>query len=130
MTAGLLCLCAPHHILFHRVYFPKSVRNRCVIEVVGGVFMFSRCFLDFSVGVGAFVIGLSQISSFFSTFTKLAPTVHLDTINRATWWFLFLIYISRLSDHGKEEMVQSILQYLWVLHLPNSHKPFTINHVT
>ena len=28
--------------------------------------MMSRCFLDFSVGVGAFVIGLSQISSFFS----------------------------------------------------------------
>ena len=30
--------------------------------------MLSRCFLDFSVGVGAFVIGLSQISSFFSQF--------------------------------------------------------------
>ena len=28
--------------------------------------MLSSCFLDFSVGVGAFVIGLSQISSFFS----------------------------------------------------------------
>ena len=28
--------------------------------------MLSRCFLDFSVGVGAFVIGLSQMSSFFS----------------------------------------------------------------
>ena len=27
----------------------------------------SRCFLDFAVGVGAFVIGLSQISSFFSS---------------------------------------------------------------
>ena len=26
----------------------------------------SRCLLDFSVGVGAFVVGLSQISSFFS----------------------------------------------------------------
>ena len=45
---------------------PKSVRNRCVIEVFGGVFVFSRCFLDFSVGVGAFVTGLSQISSFFT----------------------------------------------------------------
>ena len=29
--------------------------------------MFSRCFLDFSVDIGAFVIGLSQISTFFST---------------------------------------------------------------
>ena len=45
---------------------PKSVRNRCVIEVFGGVFVLSRCFLDFFVGVGAFVIGLSQISFFFS----------------------------------------------------------------
>ena len=31
-----------------------------------GAYTLSRCFLDFSVGVGAFVIGLSQISSFFS----------------------------------------------------------------
>ena len=39
----------------------KSVSNRCVIEVFGDV-----AFLDFSVSLGAFVIGLSQISSFFS----------------------------------------------------------------
>ena len=43
---------------------PKSVRNRCVIEDFGGAFVLLRCFLDFSVGVGAFVIGLRQISSF------------------------------------------------------------------
>ena len=43
----------------------KSVRNSCVIKVFGGVFMLSRCFLDCSVGVGVFVTGLSQISSFF-----------------------------------------------------------------
>ena len=30
--------------------------------------MLSRCFLDFSVGVGAFVIGLSQIYSYFSCY--------------------------------------------------------------
>ena len=46
---------------------PKSVRNSCVIKVFGGVFMLSRCFLDCSVGVGVFVTGLSQISSFFSS---------------------------------------------------------------
>ena len=45
---------------------PKSVRNSCVIKVFCGVFMLSRCFLDYSVGVGVFVTGLSQISSFFS----------------------------------------------------------------
>ena len=48
---------------------PKSVRNSCVIKVFGGVFMLSRCFLDYSVGVGVFVTGLSQISSFFSSNT-------------------------------------------------------------
>ena len=45
---------------------PKSIRNRCVIEVFGGVFVLSRCFLDLSVGIGAFVIGLSQIFFVFS----------------------------------------------------------------
>ena len=29
-----------------------SVRNSCVIEVFGGVFELSSCFLDFSVNVG------------------------------------------------------------------------------
>ena len=45
---------------------PKSVHNRCVIEVFCGVFVFPRYYLEFSVGVGDFVIGLSQISSVFS----------------------------------------------------------------
>ena len=44
---------------------PKSVRNRFVIEDFGGGFMLSRCFLDCSVDVGAFVIGPSQIFFFF-----------------------------------------------------------------
>ena len=44
---------------------PKSVHNRCVIEGFGGVFVLSCSFFDFSLGVCAFVIGLSQISSFF-----------------------------------------------------------------
>ena len=41
---------------------PQSLCTRSF----GGVFVLSRWFLDFSVGVGAFVLGLSQISSFFS----------------------------------------------------------------
>ena len=44
----------------------RPVRNRCIIEVFGDVFVLSRCFLGFSVGVGAFVIGLSQITSIVS----------------------------------------------------------------
>ena len=46
---------------------PKSVRNRCLIELFFvALFVLSLCPFDISVGVGAFVIGLSQISSFFS----------------------------------------------------------------
>ena len=39
---------------------PESVRNRCVIEVFGGVLC-----VVILLWVGAFVIGLGQISSFF-----------------------------------------------------------------
>ena len=42
---------------------PKSVCNRCVIEVLVAFLCCHVAFLNFSVGVGAFVIGLSQISS-------------------------------------------------------------------
>ena len=59
---------------------PKSVRNRCVIEVFGDVFVLSRCFLDFSVGVGAFAIGLSQISSFSSKYILYFANVNLQLI--------------------------------------------------
>ena len=45
---------------------PGSVRNRCVIEVFGGVCVLSCCFWGFSVVELAFIIGLSQISSIFS----------------------------------------------------------------
>ena len=44
---------------------PKSVRNRCVIELFGDVFVLSCCPFDSPVGIRAFVMGLSQISSFF-----------------------------------------------------------------
>ena len=54
---------------------PKSVRNRCVIEVFGGVCVCCPLVFEFSVGIGGFVIGLGQISFFFSC--KLAPSAHL-----------------------------------------------------
>ena len=43
---------------------PKSVRNCCWIELFVALFVLSLCPFDISVGVGAFVIGLGQISSF------------------------------------------------------------------
>ena len=46
---------------------PKSVRNRCLIELFCGVVcVVSLCPFNISVGVGALVIGLGQISSFLS----------------------------------------------------------------
>ena len=52
---------------------PKSVRNRCVIEVLVAFFFYvvALLFGFFFVGVGAFVIGLSQIPSFFSLSNSL-----------------------------------------------------------
>ena len=44
---------------------PKSARNRCVIEVLGGVVL-PRSFLELSVSVRVFVTELMQVSSFFS----------------------------------------------------------------
>ena len=46
---------------------PKSVRNRCVIELFVALFVLSLCPFDISVCVGAFVTGLRQVSSFFSS---------------------------------------------------------------
>ena len=45
---------------------PKSVRNRCSIELFCDVVCVAL--LTFFVGVGAFVIGLGQISSFLSLY--------------------------------------------------------------
>ena len=50
---------------------PKSVRNCCLIEFFVALFVLSLCPFDFSVGVGAFVIGLGQISSFLSKYKFL-----------------------------------------------------------
>ena len=48
----------PHELGVTTTDRPKSVRNR-VIEIVGDVFVLSICFLEFSVGIVAFVIELS-----------------------------------------------------------------------
>ena len=45
---------------------PKSVRNRYVTELFVVLFVLALCPFVISAGVGAFVIGLGQISSFFS----------------------------------------------------------------
>ena len=44
---------------------PKSAHNRCVINVLVAFFELSCCIFDLFCGCRAFVIGLSQISSYF-----------------------------------------------------------------
>ena len=63
---------------------PKSVRNRCVIELLCDVFVLSCCSFHISVGIRALVIGLSQISPFFllvADFTNISFEMILRTMN-------------------------------------------------
>ena len=55
---------------------PKSVRNRCLIELFCGIVCVVTCPFDISVGVGAFVIGLGQISSFLSSSLSSFVNIH------------------------------------------------------
>ena len=59
---------------------PKSVRNHCVIDVFAGVFVLSPDFFLFSEGIGAFVMGLSQISSFYSSLLLEPLETRLGTV--------------------------------------------------
>ena len=66
-----MCACKPvNHTSWVTVVTPtdrpKSVRNRCLIELFCGVVCVVALPFCVSVGVGAFVIGLGQISSFLS----------------------------------------------------------------
>ena len=63
---------------------PKSVRNCCVIELFVALFVLSLCPFDISVGVRAFVIGLSQISSFLSSFSKILVRNAISYITKLT----------------------------------------------
>ena len=60
---------------------PKSVRNRCLIELFCGVVCVVTARFDISVGVGAFVIGLSQISSFLSLHKQRIYTLLLSSVS-------------------------------------------------
>ena len=55
---------------------PKSVSNRCVIEMLVA---FLCCHVAFWIlGVGAFAIGLSQTSSFSHTFIQSIGCIEID----------------------------------------------------
>ena len=81
---------------------PKSVRNRCVIDFFGSVLCCHVGFFkDFSVGVGVFVIELSQISSFFS-YIFIIATVRI---------FKFVVYFKNIYAVEKGE------KFWWQSHL-------------
>ena len=60
---------------------PKSVCNRCLIELFCGVVCVATCPFDISVGVGAFVIGLGQISSLFCLIHSAKRKIYLFEYN-------------------------------------------------
>ena len=63
------------HVYFNSLYFAYfstgfqyvGIKRIEICYFFVALFVFSLCPFDISVGVGAFVIGLSQISSVFST---------------------------------------------------------------
>ena len=57
--------------------------------------MLSRCFLDFSVDVGAFVIGLSKISSFFSWsfYLRLVSPPSLSWLLVVSPWHYIIAFV-------------------------------------
>ena len=60
----------------------KSVRKRCVIDLFGGVYGLSIGFRNFC-SYRSFVIGLSQISFFFSLsgfYVKHVRGIHIDKL--------------------------------------------------
>ena len=98
-----------------REHASKSVCNRGANERFGGVFVLSLCPFDISVGVGAFVIGLSQISSSFSlkrintilrhviiyhfTSCEILAKFELNWINNNLIWTQYENLLIFLSDH-------------------------------
>ena len=94
---------------------PKSVRNRCVFEVFGGVFMLSHCVLDFSVSLGAFVMELSQIFPFLLFFPVSLLFSHL-----------FLWKVFRISLGIRIPKARYCISFLFLLVKGDEHYAFLI----
>ena len=79
----------------------KSIRNRCAIKVLGGVFCVVTLLFGFSVGVGAFGIGLSLISSFFLFIASV-------TIDARTSLIGYIVYNVTASDTENDNLIYDI----------------------
>ena len=102
---------------------PKSVRNRCLIELFCGVVCVVTCPFDISVGVGAFVIGLGQISSFLSEKRK-------RRISRYSYLMKTLIsseYGLTISGHVtvlRQWLSEKNTDYIIIRHIAITNCPF------
>ena len=67
--------------------------------------MFSHCFLDFSVGVGAFVIGWIQISSFFTYSLKLIRIELMSFVELSN--FRFVCLTDKTNSHVQMKSIMA-----------------------
>ena len=102
----------------------KSVRNRCVIELFYGVVCVVT--FDISAGVGALIIGLSQICSFFSyKYIPISSNV-CTKFNSFATTYRILKYEKRLQRSGKTGICDcKMIQFIPANH-SNSYRVITI----
>ena len=109
---------------------PQSLCNRSF----GGVFVLLRCFLDFSGVVGAFVIRLRQISSFFYNERFSFLNVGLQSVNHTSLrdkLSMLFAYTLHNSRHGhtqsfvlksSDENVRLLVRWVYVTQCWKSNK--------
>ena len=83
---------------------PKSVRNRCVIEVLLAFVCCNVAVWVFLWMQGAFIIGLSQISSFFFLVTRLSYILHFKNIEQRSLWCHAPTFSSSLDQSTNSDM--------------------------
>ena len=99
---------------------PKSVRNRCVIEVFGGVCVCCPLVFEFSVGIRGFVIGLGQISFFFSLdvlYGQLYIGYLKVTFNDRTEMSLNVTFSNKFNHSFDAKQITLLLLSLMRLHI-------------
>ena len=90
---------------------PKSVHNFCVFELFFvALFVLSFCPFDISAGVGDFVIGLSQISSFFS----IDKTGKWILTRSMSWWFHLYLLSKREERKASKNYKWKTLADSWI----------------
>ena len=82
--------------------------------------MLSRCFLDYSVGVGVFVTGLSQISSFFSYWQFTTEIRHIK-LKCHLYFILFCRFRSSyINQHPLYPLLPGIFLFIRFDYFPSN----------